>query len=325
MRIPPRLGALIAVTLWGISFVATKAALRDVTPVTLIFSRFLLGSVTLWIVVALGIGRQPAPPAEEHGGVSPQPGRVWPQLAIMGFLGVFVHQMLQAHGLTMTSAVHAGWLVGLTPLWSAVLSAIVLRERLGVWKIAGLLGGFLGALLVITRGQFGAGVLALPSTRGDLLFLISTLNWAIYSIVGHGTIRRLGATRATTGATAFGVLMLAPFFIAIRGWRELPHVTGTGCIAILFLGFGCSAAAYLLWYGALAKMEVSRVAAFLYIEPLVTFVAAMVLLNESVSPVVVIGGTIVLGSVVLMQYAPAASPVATPARSIDGKSGVPRA
>jgi drug/metabolite transporter (DMT)-like permease len=298
MRIPPRLGALIAVTLWGISFVATKAALRDVTPVTLIFSRFLLGVLTLGAVVALGFGQRRVPPSGEHG-------PVWPQLALMGFLGIFVHQMLQAHGLTMTSAVHAGWLIGLTPLWSALLSAIVLRERLGVWKIAGLLGGFLGALLVITRGQFAAGVLALPSTRGDLLFLLSTLNWAIYSIVGHGTIRRLGTTRATTGATAFGVLMLAPFFIANRGWRELPHVSGTGWIAILFLGFGCSAAAYLLWYGALAHMEVSRVAAFLYLEPLVTLVAAMVLLNESVSPVVVIGGAIVLASVLLMQYAPA--------------------
>jgi drug/metabolite transporter (DMT)-like permease len=306
MRIPPRLGALIAVSLWGISFVATKAALVEVTPVTLIFTRFLLGSLTLWAVVAMRFGQRP-PASEEPAERRP----VWPQLAFMGFLGIFVHQMLQAHGLTMTSAVHAGWLIGLTPLWSALLSAIVLRERLGLWKIAGLLGGFLGALLVITRGQFGAGVLALPSTRGDLLFLLSTLNWAIYSIVGHGTIRRLGATRATTGATAFGVLMLAPFFIANRGWRELPHVSATGWIAILFLGFGCSAAAYLLWYGALAHMEVSRVAAFLYIEPLVTLVAAMVLLNESVSPVVVIGGAIVLASVLLMQYAPAPQPAAS--------------
>ena len=297
MRMPPRLGALIAIIFWGISFVATKAALREVAPITLIFVRFFLGTITLFAFAYLRRNAVTPVATEERG-------RIWPQLALMGFLGIFVHQMLQAHALTMTSAVNAGWLIGVTPIWSAILSAIVLRERLGVAKIAGLLGGFCGALLVITRGHFDASVLALPATRGDLLIFASTFNWAIYSIVGHPTIRRLGATRATAGAMAFGILMLAPFFIASRGWRELPHVSRTGWIAILFLGFGCSAAAYLFWYGALAKLEVSRVAAFLYLEPLVTFVAAMVLLNEPASAVVVIGGAVVLGSVLLMQYAP---------------------
>lgn len=298
MRMPPRLGALIAIIFWGISFVATKAALREVAPITLIFVRFFLGTITLFAFAYLQKNDGAMPPAEGSA-------RVWPQLAFMGFLGIFVHQMLQANALTMTSAVNAGWLIGVTPIWSAILSALVLRERIGVVKIAGLVGGFFGALLVITRGHFDASVLALPATRGDLLIFASTFNWAIYSIVGHPTIRRLGASRATAGAMAFGILMLAPFFIAHRGWRELPHVSATGWIAILFLGFGCSAAAYLFWYGALAKLEVTRVAAFLYLEPLVTFVAAMILLNEPASAVVVIGGTIVLGSVLLMQYAPA--------------------
>jgi drug/metabolite transporter (DMT)-like permease len=303
MRIPPRVGALLAVIVWGISFVATKAALREVAPVTLIFVRFLLGTVTLVGVVALRGGRIVPARAE------------WPVLAVMGFFGIFVHQMLQAHALTMTTAVHAGWLIGLTPIWSALFSAAILRERFGGWKLAGLLGGFAGALLVITRGRFDAGMLALPSTQGDLLFFISTINWALYSIIGHGAIRRLGATVATTGAMSFGLLMLAPFFVAQRGWRELPHVGAVGWLAILFLGFGCSAAAYLFWYGALAQLEVSRVAAFLYLEPGVTFVTAVALLNEPVSRVVVLGGAIVLASVVLMQLAPA-TPL--PSASRDG-------
>ena len=153
-RIPPRVGALVAVILWGISFVATKAALREVSPVTLIFLRFFIGAVLLAIIV------RKLPPRD-----------ALPQLALMGFLGVFVHQMIQAHALTMTSAVHTGWLIGVTPIWSAVLSAIIFRERFGFWKIVGLAGGFAGALLVITRGDFHASVLGLPSTRGDLLIL----------------------------------------------------------------------------------------------------------------------------------------------------------
>jgi drug/metabolite transporter (DMT)-like permease len=287
MRIPPRLGALLAVIFWGISFVATKAALREVSPITLIFMRFAIGALLLLAIV------RKLPPRD-----------ALPQLALMGFLGVFVHQLLQANALTMTTATHTGWLIGVTPIWSAVLSAIVFRERFGFWKIVGLAGGFAGALLVITRGEFDSRVLALPSTRGDLLILISTVNWAVYSVIGHSTIKRLGPRVATSGAMLIGVVMLAPLFVARAGWREIPHLTPIGWLALLFLAVGCSALGYLFWYGALEHIEVSRVASLLYLEPLITFATAIVLLHETISVTAVLGGLIVLGSVAVAQYAP---------------------
>lgn len=295
MRIPPRLGAFVAIVFWGISFVATKAALRDVSPVTLIFVRFAIGALILVATV------RKMPPRD-----------AWPSLAMMGFIGVFFHQMLQSFALTMTSAVHTGWLIGVTPIWSALLSGLLLREKFSATKIAGLIGGFAGALLVVTRGRLDAGMLALPSTRGDLLILLSTINWAVYSVVGHRTIRRLGPRIATSGAMVFGVAMIAPFFAFSRGWREIPRLTATGWSAILFLAIGCSALGYLFWYGALERVEVSRVASLLYLEPLITFAAAVVLLKETVSATAVIGGLVVLASVLLTQYAPVRTAVAEP-------------
>ncbi len=293
MRIPPRLGALIAVIFWGLSFVATKAVLREVGPVTLIFLRFGIGAA----VLALTVRRLP-------------PRDAWPSLALMGFIGVFVHQMLQAYGLTLTTAVHTGWLIGLIPIWSAILSAIVLRERFSAAKLLGIAGGFAGALLVITRGHLDSSLLSMPSTRGDLLILISTVNWAIYSVVGHATIRRLGPRVATAGAMVPGALMLAPFFIAQHGWTDVPRLSVAGWGSLLFLAVGCSALGYLFWYGALERVEVSRVASLLYLEPFVTFIAAVVLLREPVSLSAVAGGLLVLGSVLLTQWAPGRATVA---------------
>jgi drug/metabolite transporter (DMT)-like permease len=283
----PRAAAALAIVFWGISFVATKAALREVAPVTLIFLRFAIGATVL-----LAIVRELPPRA------------AWPQLALMGFIGVFIHQMLQAFALTMTSATSTGWLIGITPIWSALLSAIFLRERFGAWKAIGLAGGFLGVLLVVTKGDFSASVLGRPSTTGDLMILISTINWAVYSVIGHRTIRALGPRRATSGAMLFGAAMLAPFFLAQRGWRQIPNLSSKGWLAVLFLAICCSALGYLFWYGALERIEVSRVAALLYAEPLVTFVAAALLLGERVSAVVVMGGVLVLASVLIAQYAP---------------------
>ncbi len=289
----PRLLALAAVVLWGVSFVATKAALRELSPVTLVFMRFALGTALLFVLL-LARGVSPLPPRD-----------ALPSLLLMGFVGIFVHQLLQSVGLTMTTAVQTGWLIGLIPLWSALLAVLLGKERLGGWKIAGLAGGFAGALLVISRGALGADLLRLPSTRGDLLILLSTVNWAVYSVLGHRTLRRLGPTRATAGAMALGWLMLAPLFLFTRGWRELPGLSPAGWGAVLFLGLGCSGLGYLFWYGALERLEVSRVAAFLYLEPFVTFAAAVLLLGEPVTAVVVAGGLLILGSVLLVQRAPA--------------------
>jgi len=283
----PRFFAALAVLFWGVSFVATKAALAEVSPVTLIAVRFAIGALVL-----LAIVRQ-LPPRE-----------AWGSLALMGFVGVFVHQMLQSYALTMTSATNTGWLIGVTPIWSAVLAAIFLRERFGFWKIVGLVGGFLGALLVVTRGDFRPSVLGRPSTVGDLLVLISTVNWAVYSVLGHKTIRRLGPRRATSGAMLFGALMLLPFFFVQRGWREIPRLSAVGWSSLLFLAIACSALGYLFWYGALERLEVSRVAALLYAEPLVTFIAAALFLGERVSGIVIAGGILVIASVLLAQYAP---------------------
>ena len=290
----PRLLAFIAVVFWGLSFVATRIALRELSPITLIFTRFALGVALLFGLRAAR--REPLLPAREH----------WGAMALLGFIGVFVHQLLQVHGLTLTTAVRTGWLIGLIPIWSAVLSTVMLRERLGPGRLVGLGLGAIGAALVVTRGRFEAATFALPSTRGDFLILLSTFNWAIYTTLGRGTLERVGSGRGTPAAMLAGWLLLLPLFVREAGWREWPGLGGPAIAAVLFLGLGCSGLAYLFWNSALERAEASQVAAFLYLEPLVTLAAAVPLLGEEVRASTIFGGLLVLAGVWLVQRAPVA-------------------
>jgi drug/metabolite transporter (DMT)-like permease len=299
-----RLAAFSAVVLWGISFVATKAALRELSPVTLIFTRFALGTAVLLLILVLR--RESLRP----------PRDTWPMLALMGFVGIFVHQMIQVHGLTLTTAVRTGWLIGLTPIWSAVLAAVFLDEGFGPRKVVGLFLGAAGALLVITKGNLSSRVFVLPATRGDLLILASTVNWAIYTILGRQTLKRVGSTRAIAVAMFIGWAMLVPFFVSVAGWQEYRHLSSTSVTAILFLGVGCSGLGYLFWYAALERIDASQVAAFLYVEPLVTLMAGVTLLGESVAISTILGGVLVLLGVLIVQTAPSPKnqPPAAPGR-----------
>ncbi len=101
----------------------------------------------------------------------------------------------------------------------------------------------------------------------------------------------------------FGWLMLLPVFVASAGWHDYARLSSSGWAAVLFLGVACSGLGYLFWYGALERVEASRVAAFLYLEPLVTLAAAVLLLAEPVGLTTAVGGLLVLGGVVLVQTA----------------------
>ena len=289
----PRLYALLAVLLWGVSFVATKAILRELAPLTLITSRFALGAATLLVILL--IRRRPLVP----------PRDTWRMLVVLALIGVVVHQLIQAYGLTLTTAVRTGWLIGTIPIWSALLAAWILRERFTGSKVAGLILGFVGVVLVVTRGRTSAEFLALPATRGDFLILASAINWAVYTVVSRGTIRRIGGTRTVAAFMFCGWLMLTPVLLIDGQWRQLATLSGVGWVALLFLGIGCSGLAYLLWHLALERITATQVAAFLYVEPLSTLIAAMYLLGETVQVSTIAGGLLVLGGVFLVQRAPA--------------------
>jgi drug/metabolite transporter (DMT)-like permease len=285
----PLVGALLAVLFWGVSFVATKAVVREISPFALILLRAALGSALMLAVLAA-----------RRAALFP-PRALWPMLGLMGFVGVAFHQLLQAFALRLTSAVHTGWLIGLTPIWAAVLARMFLGERLSRPRVLGLTIGFLGAAVVVTGGRWDAALLGLPSTRGDLLVLLSTLNWAFYSVLGRGVIRDLGAARATAGAMLAGLVLLLPTVLVPGAIAGLSALSATGWVAVLFLGICCSGLGYLFWYRALERMEASRVGALLYLEPLVTLAAGAILLGEPIRPATVAGGLLLLAGVGLVQ------------------------
>jgi drug/metabolite transporter (DMT)-like permease len=274
-----------------VSFVATKAVVHEISPFALILLRAALGSALLVAVLAARRVRLVPPRA------------FWPMLLLMGFVGVAFHQLLQAYALTLTSAVHTGWLIGLTPIWSALLARVVLRERFSWAKVLGLALGFVGAAVVVTGGRLDGGLLALPSTRGDLLILLSTLNWAVYSVLGRGVIRDLGSTRATAGAMTTGLLLLLPALFVPQATAGLGTLDARGWAAVLFLGLCCSGLGYLFWYRALEEMDSTRVASLLYLEPLVTLAASAWLLGEPIHAATVLGGVLLLAGVALVQRA----------------------
>jgi len=293
-----RVKGFLAAVIWGASFVATKAAVGEISPVTLIFLRFGIGVV----VMALAVWRL--------GIFATISRRDWLLVALLGAIGIPIHQGLQANGLVVTAATSVAWLVALTPVFTALLAWFFLSESFGTMKTLGLIIAFIGALIVITKGNFAADLLRLPSTTGDFLALASALNWAVFTVISKPVLKRLPPTLMIAYVMAIGWILVLPFFANAQGWNEIDHLTIGGWLAVAFLGIFCSGLAYIFWYDALAQIDASQTAAFIYLEPFITVVVAALVLKEAFTPVTFLGGVTILLGVSLVNRSSARRAVA---------------
>lgn len=274
---------------------ATKIALTGLGPLALIFVRVTLGASFLCFVLAL------------RGELKPPPRQSWRPLVLMAFVGVVLHQLMQAFALTRTTAMNTGWLIGLTPIWSAALAWYFRGERFGRATALGLAGGLLGAFILVASGSSSSPLPRGHVASGDLLIILSTINWAVFSTMGRETIRSCGPVRTTAFMFALAWGILAPLFLARGDWIEIASLQPSHWAALLFLGIGCSGLGYFLWSVALERVPVTQVASFLTLEPLVTLAAASALLGERIHVSAVLGGLLVVAGMVLVQRAPVRS------------------
>jgi drug/metabolite transporter (DMT)-like permease len=274
-----------AVLVWGASFVATKVALRDVSPVTVVWLRFAMGVAILGLAVALR--RQFALPRRED----------LAYFALLGFIGITFHQWLQSTGLLTAQASTTAWIVATTPVFMALLGWLLLKERLGWVKAGGIALAALGVLLVVSKGDWSAMSSGQFGTAGDFLILISAPNWAVFSVISRRGLQSHPAARMMFYVMGFGWLFTSVLLFTGPGLSEIGQLQIGSWLGLGFLGIFCSGLAYIFWYDGLQAVPAAQMGAFLYLEPLVAVVVAAIVLNEPLLLASVIGGGIILAGV----------------------------
>ncbi|MBQ4870433.1 DMT family transporter [Priestia megaterium] len=278
--------ALMSISFWGISFVSTKAVLDKLDPYTLLVLRFGIGA--LFLLVLLVLKRYPLN----------IPLKYIPHLIVLGILGVFVHQVIQATALLTINASAAGWIISFSPVFTVILSVFFLHEKMTVLKASGMIVAIIGVLLVTTSNNQQSFQLSI--NVGYLLMILSTLNWAIYSVLLKRLHIQLPSLVVTFYMCLIGFILTTPFLVRNKGWEMMPFLTNVEWAHLLFLGVFVSGVAYWYWAKALEVLEASQVSVFLYLEPVATLVTAILLLQEKIIPVSILGGIIIIIGVILV-------------------------
>lgn len=275
--------AAFATAVWGASYTFTKHLVTEVSPLTIVVFRAFSGVLLLVLFGGVRLAFRDFRPAF-----------LW-KLLVMSLLGVSGQQYIQAYALKYTMASNAGWLICTIPILVAALAA-ALGERIGLFKLAAFALGTAGTLLVVF-GRAGAGAFALPSTAGDMIFLLSCVAWTFYVLSAQRWLTEWPPAKVTAATMLVALASVLPAWLASGGPADFAAVSARGWIGLVYLGALASALGYLFWNNAVEGLGGVKTSYFIYLQPFSAMLAAYLLLGEMAGAAAFAGGLLIMAGV----------------------------
>lgn len=276
--------ALFTILVWGTTFISTKVLLKGFTPIEILLIRFVLGYFALLLV--------------DHRRIQVKEKRQELYFLGAGITGVTLYFLLENIALTYTYASNVGIIIATAPFFTAMLSSLFLKdEKLKTGFFAGFFISISGIVLISVSGSSALRL----NPKGDILALFAAFVWACYSVL----VKKIGGLgfptlRATRHIFFYGILFMLPAALFMGFQMELGRFSNPVYLGnMLFLGFGASALCFVTWNLAVKRLGAVRTAVYLYLSPVVTILASVLVLKEKLTLYSALGTVMVLMGLVL--------------------------
>ncbi|MGE8153495.1 DMT family transporter [Pseudomonas vancouverensis] len=274
------LAMAFVVACWGFSPTGIHIGLQAYDPVHLALARFLLASLFMAVIAVFKGIRLPK-------------WRDVPLMMGLGFFAVSLHHVAINFGQQGVSAGASSVLAQTTPLFSTLLARFVFKDRVSAWRWSCVLLGLIGAVIVVA-GDHGLGSI----DAHGLLILLAAVSWSLYfALQKHHSGRYDGLTLVCYTVWS-GTLLLLVFLPGLLD--QVARAPMRVQFAVIALGVFPSALAYLAWAYVLAHVDLSRATMTLYLTPPTAMVIASFILGERPTLMIVVGGLVVLTSVLAL-------------------------
>lgn len=279
--------AIISVCIWGLTFISTKILLAaGLSAEIIFFYRFLMAYVCMIAI--------------DHKRLSADNRKDEFLLLLCGITGGSLYFVTENTALALTFASNVSLIICTAPLFTIMLARLtaVNRQPLPTKMITGAFIALSGVGAIV----FTPGEEVRFNPAGDLLSLSAAILWAVYCILLRGLGKRYSAFFLTRKVFFYGLLTISIYLIfkqepLLDPALRLPVVAGN----LIFLGIGASLLCYLMWNATVKRLGAQKASNYLYLNPLVTVIAAAIILSEPITATTIAGSVLIIGGVFLAE------------------------
>lgn len=285
----PHLALLGANLIYGINYSVAKDVMPDyIEPFGFIVLRVIGALCLFWII---------------HSLVSTEKveKKDFPKLLICGFFGVALNQLLFFKGLNITTPINASIIMTSNPILVLIISSFLLKQKITLTKGVGILIGLTGACTLIFSGQNSSGFgFGSNTLSGDLMVFVNALSYGVYLVLAKPLMAKYKPLTVIKWVFTFGAIFVIPIglgeFTAIN-WSTMPtYILGE----VTFVVVGTTFFAYLLNIYALKNVNPSVVSIYLYLQPIIAAIVAIVLGVDTITLIKIVATSLIFTSVYLV-------------------------
>ncbi|OTA15195.1 hypothetical protein Xvie_01074 [Xenorhabdus vietnamensis] len=276
---------LVAVLIWSINAVVSKAAATLIAPAAIAFYRWFIAFLVLTPFILLPVLKQRKIVAQ-----------YWWKLLILGSLGMVLNQSLAYYAACTVNATIIGIFTSLIPLLTVIISIFVLRVAPTVGITLGTVLSLFGLVWLVSKGE-PSFLLQHGMSIGEIMMFIAAASYALYGVLTKRWAIPLPNWQSLYVQIGFGVLLLLPNFMM----ADNIQLTTDNISLVLFAGIPASIIAPYLWVQGLVRIGANMTSIFMNLAPVFTAIIAILVLHEEMHSYHLIGGIIVLAGVILAQ------------------------
>ncbi|MBP1889371.1 drug/metabolite transporter (DMT)-like permease [Clostridium moniliforme] len=274
--------ALLTMIVWGLSYLSSEIAMREVPPSLLAFYRFLIAGGVLYLIKRWKFKKDKIIKGDMK------------YLILGGIFGVALYFSLQNFAVYYTSSLNVSVLIAITPVFTLLVQRIFFKEKLNVYKSSGVIISVFGIFLIVaSKGKIS---LFSEGSIGDVMTICAVFSWIVYNIV----IGKLKGTYSAITITAYqslwGALFLSPTLLLDKPKMVSPLTI----FNIIYLSIFCTIIAFVLYIRCLQRLGPTIITTYVNFQPVVGVIAACILLGQKINSLQFLGSACIIVSAFLV-------------------------
>ncbi|OAA90040.1 DMT family transporter [Clostridium ljungdahlii] len=276
----------LAACIWGGMYVVSKYILEFISPITLVWIRYVIAFVVLFLILMFFNYKKGYKVVIKK--------KDWLLIAWIGFIGYFISICLQFIGTKLSDAHMGSLITASTPVFVIIFARFILKELFTKKKIISLILATFGVVIVI-----GLDSMFMKHLLGNIILVGAAVTWALLSVYVKIASKRFDSLIITTYAMLFALIFTTPLMLMQHNDFTLILNDRSLILGMIYLGVVSTAGAFFLWNKGIELMDAGIGSLFLFFQPVTGSIFGWLYLHEQLTFGFFIGGILIVIAVVI--------------------------